>query len=487
MAGRRGGKTLWEEWEAFEAGELQGLPVGWFAPTYKILLDAWEDIQRRFGPFIRDKNESEHRLWWRSGAPLEFWSLDSGVVARSRKYGLAVVDEAGLVQNLEQRWRADIEPTLLDLDGRAIFGSTPNLVGPEFVRLFNRGVPPNAEWASFRWSSLDNPHLAGNVAERLAKLREQGVPDWLIRQEYFAEPAESDRAFFRQSDIDGHKARNARPELFRAVIDLPAEIHSQRDELIKNDRLRELRCARDGSGPWRMWTEAPDPHRAYCMGVDLSYGVGSSNTVFSVGESNGRKVAEYVYPGVTTERAARLAALAGFYWKGQHGPCLINFERNGPGEVFVHELRALNYPLIYQERVQSQKQDAGVTSNYGWRSTAESKEALLGEYRAALASDHFRNPSQSALDECLSYQYDDAMRLTAPFDRTKSKDDPARVKHGDRVIADALLYQAMRARGRSVLEDVPVFAPGTYGDIFKLAEKHPDVWGRGSAAKWLPG
>lgn len=484
MAGRRGGKTLLEECEAFDAGQLRGLPVGWFSPTYKILLDAWEDIQRRFGPFIRDKSESEHRLWWRSGAVLEFWSLDSGVIGRSRKYGLAVVDEAGLVPNLDQRWRADIEPTLLDLDGRGLFGSTPNLVGPEFTKLYARGVPANENWASFRWSSLDNPYLPANVAERIAQLRKDGVPEWIIRQEYFAEPAESDRAFFRAADIEAHKTAHGRAPVMRGSVVVPEDRVADRFAIVKAGKLTEgdgdtkrdlIAFRQDAGGPLRLWAK-PDPSEIHCIGADLGYGVGSSNTVFSIGNRHTRrKVAEYAWPGVTPDEAAMLCAMLGYWFAGPTGPAWICFERNGPGEVFAKRMHELEYGALWHERKGSSAIDnLALTMKYGWWNS--DKEPLLGAYRASMLDGKFINPSIPALDECQSYQYDDQMCLKSSFDRTKSRDDPARVKHGDRCIADSLLNLCFDWTYEPVPKAPPTFAPGSYGDIFKLAERLPEVF-----------
>lgn len=482
-AGRRGGKTLLEEVEAFDAGQLRGQPAGWFAPTYKILLDAWEDLQRRFAPFIADKRESEHRLWWRSGAPLEFWSLDSGVIARSRKYGLAVIDEAGLVPDLAQRWRADIEPTLLDLDGRAIFASTPNLVGPDFNVLYQRGRPHGDEWASFSWSSQDNPYLPANVAERIARLRTEGVPDWIIRQEYFAEPAESDRAFFRAADIAAHQAAHGREPIERATLDVPADRYGDRFALIARRERDALRWTPDPVGPWRLW-EPRDPSDNHCIGVDLAYGVGSSNTVFSVGRMTGRrKTAEYAWPGVTPDEAAMLAAAAGAWWSGPNGPATICFERTGPGEVFAKRMQELRYPSLWYERKDASRIDhAALTRRYGWDSTAKSKEAMLGAYRAALSDGKFVNPSIAALAEALTYQYDGQMRLTSPFERS-GRDDPARVKHGDRAIADGLLNLAFDWTPEPPVAVETEWAPNTYGAAFNHPHPNADVgkpvrWGR---------
>jgi hypothetical protein len=49
--GRRFGKTDLCEIVIHEP-LLAGYPVGWFAPTYKILDDAWDEISRMYAPVI---------------------------------------------------------------------------------------------------------------------------------------------------------------------------------------------------------------------------------------------------------------------------------------------------------------------------------------------------------------------------------------------------------------------------------------------------
>src|SRR5688500_13335349 len=59
--GRRFGKTDVCEILVCEP-LLAGYPVGWFAPTYKILDEAWSEIGRMYAPVIAASNKTEKRI-----------------------------------------------------------------------------------------------------------------------------------------------------------------------------------------------------------------------------------------------------------------------------------------------------------------------------------------------------------------------------------------------------------------------------------------
>src|SRR5690349_21852726 len=55
---------------------LAGLPVGWFCPTYKILDEAWQEINRIYAPIITASNKTEKRIDFITGSRLDGWTLD---------------------------------------------------------------------------------------------------------------------------------------------------------------------------------------------------------------------------------------------------------------------------------------------------------------------------------------------------------------------------------------------------------------------------
>src|SRR5215831_1515718 len=91
--GRRFGKTLLGIDRAIETA-LQGYPVAWFSPTYKMLSDAWRELKNLAAPLQHKINEPQHRLelpstpdsGWGEVGLIDGWSLDSPDTARGRKY-----------------------------------------------------------------------------------------------------------------------------------------------------------------------------------------------------------------------------------------------------------------------------------------------------------------------------------------------------------------------------------------------------------------
>lgn len=136
-------------------------PVGWFIPRYKQLKETWRELSTLLKPIIETNDQTEKRMVLTNGGLIEGWCFDRDPDAgRSRKYGLAIIDEAALTENLETTWRAAIRPTLTDYRGSAWFLSSPR--GKNFFHtLFLRGLDQKQfpAWRSWTASTYDNPHI----------------------------------------------------------------------------------------------------------------------------------------------------------------------------------------------------------------------------------------------------------------------------------------------------------------------------------------
>lgn|SRR5690242_12846787 len=138
---------------------LQGKPVAWFAPNYRLLSDVWRILQSMLQPVIVGVNQQERRLELRGGGIIEMWSLDSPDSGRGRAYAVVVIDEAAMVPNLEQVWQQTIRPMLTDFLGEAWFLSTPKGMN-YFKTLFDRGQDPTkGDWMSWQMPTSENPHI----------------------------------------------------------------------------------------------------------------------------------------------------------------------------------------------------------------------------------------------------------------------------------------------------------------------------------------
>jgi hypothetical protein len=204
--GRRFGKTKMLCDKLVETA-IAGYPAGYFAPSYKYLVEGWRDIVDMVEPIIKHKSEAERRIVLTTGGIIDCWSLDSDGAGngkktyksgRGRKYMRVVIDEAAYVPGLEQVFEYAIYPTLLDYKGDAWFASTPNGKGG-FYRLFRKGQKndPNydPEWASWRMPTVSNTTI-DHIEQEVAKAKKR-LPDHVFRQEYLAEFLEDSGQVFR--------------------------------------------------------------------------------------------------------------------------------------------------------------------------------------------------------------------------------------------------------------------------------------------------
>lgn len=172
---------------------VEGYPVAWFAPTYKLLLEVWDEFERLLAPVTLKKDTQQKRIKLYGGGIVECWSLDSGTVARGRKYKRVGIDEAAMAAYLETQWYEEIRPTLADYKGDAWFFSTPK--GRNFFyKLFARGMDElQKKWRAFQLPTLSNPYID---AEEIHEQKDE-LPSDTYEQEYLARFLENAGAVFR--------------------------------------------------------------------------------------------------------------------------------------------------------------------------------------------------------------------------------------------------------------------------------------------------
>ena len=161
---------------------LEGYPVGWFSPTYKMLLDVWRDIVQALTPYTTRKNVQERRIETATGGTLDMWSLDKPDTARGRKYARVVVDEAAMVPNLMDAWQFVIRPTLVDYQGDGYFLSTPKGRNG-FWQMYQWGIDgERSEWGAWQMPTSDNPYISDIEIEAMHNT----MPERIYQQEILA-------------------------------------------------------------------------------------------------------------------------------------------------------------------------------------------------------------------------------------------------------------------------------------------------------------
>jgi hypothetical protein len=211
--GRRWGKTLLAETMACEMA-IDGKLIGWFAPEYKFLSEAYGDIVDFLSPLIYRSSKMDGVIRLTTGGRIDFWSLDNPRAGRSRRYHQVIIDEAAFCKpDMIEVWRKSIEPTLLDYRGSALAASNTNGDDPGnfFWRLCNE--PDKWGFTEYHAPSRNNPYLP---ADEIDALRERTHP-LVFRQEYLAEFVDfgGDSFFSQASLLD----ENSQPVEFPKLCD----------------------------------------------------------------------------------------------------------------------------------------------------------------------------------------------------------------------------------------------------------------------------
>lgn len=179
---------------------LDGYPVGWFSPTYRMLGEVWKEIVETTKPIQTRVAKQEHRIELLTGGVIDCWSLDAADSVRGRKYARVIIDEAAMVPDLGDSWQAAIRPTLTDYTGDAFLLSTPKGVN-FFHECYSRGVDPaQPDWNGWHAPTTANPYIDPAEVEA-ARLE---LPEQIFRQEYLAEFLQNEGAVFRNIDACLH-------------------------------------------------------------------------------------------------------------------------------------------------------------------------------------------------------------------------------------------------------------------------------------------
>lgn len=190
--GRRAGKTTLGL-DRCATRETLSYPVGWFSPSYKMLLEVWRDAMRIFRPITKRQSMQDHRLEFVTGGVLEFWSLDNPDVARGRKYRRVIIDEAAMIPDLMDAWNYVLRPTLTDFGGDAYFLSTPKGRNG-FWQMWQWGQDDlYPEWQSWKMPSYVNHKIAPAEFDAMRDT----LPEMVYRQEILAEFLEGQGSVFR--------------------------------------------------------------------------------------------------------------------------------------------------------------------------------------------------------------------------------------------------------------------------------------------------
>lgn len=221
----------------------------------------------------------------------------------------------------------------------------------------------------------------------------------------------------------------------------------------------DLECFEEKrGGPLKLWVSltrdlgVPRGARGYAAGCDIALGVGATPSCISIGDvATGVKVASYVNAYDKPERlAAKAVALGNAFRSKDDAPMFLAWERNGPGNTFGDRVMELGYTDVYIEG-ENQRANTRTQRKPGWGNDNRQKlQDLLGQYSAALSQRRFVNRDEDAIRECERFKVTDkGIEYVASGKRARVSvnADSSREQHGDRVIADAIMWLASRYMG----------------------------------------
>jgi hypothetical protein len=170
--GRRWGKTDLSVTVAADA-IIKGKTIGWFAPEYRYLSEPFTKLRAILEPISVRSSEGHGIIRTTTGGGLDTWTLDNPNAGRGRRYHGVIIDEAAFAKkNVNDLWRMNIRPTLLDFAGWAMVLSNTN--GIEEDNFFWRICNPDQHthkgfmgFTDFHAPSMNNPYLPPEELEAL--------------------------------------------------------------------------------------------------------------------------------------------------------------------------------------------------------------------------------------------------------------------------------------------------------------------------------
>jgi len=172
----------------------------WVAPLYKELIPASEKIRNLTPPeTIEKKFENQNIIRYiklYNGSEIYFHSADREDSLRGMGLDGLVVDEAAQLK--ETRWHGELEPSLTDKNGWAIFIGTPKGTN-WFSKLYIRGQDRTQNlYESWRFSSYDNAKENGGFIDKQNfDIIANDMPELLRRQEIYGEFLRGEGVVFR--------------------------------------------------------------------------------------------------------------------------------------------------------------------------------------------------------------------------------------------------------------------------------------------------
>lgn len=192
VCGRRFGKTQLAVWEMYGFALYHDeTKVIYVAPTIKQARDiVWEELKKITEPaWYKEPNETRLEIYIQTenGKRSEIWLRGAENIESIRgiRIDFLVVDEVASMEDWTNTWKKVISPATIDRKAPCLFIGTPSGLN-HFYDMYMLGQT-NENWASFRYTTYDNPHIPVEEIDRAKAEAEATNTMDEFRQEYMAE------------------------------------------------------------------------------------------------------------------------------------------------------------------------------------------------------------------------------------------------------------------------------------------------------------
>lgn len=266
-----------------------------------------------------------------------------------------------------------------------------------------------------------------------------GANPILIAQEYDMDFGSSVARYFAEPLVARLKTQIVR-------VCLRGEFYVDRENLVG-------KWSENEDGRFRLWcpigNDGRPPRSEYIVGCDVAAGIGgsmSSNSTISVFDRRlGKKVLSFASPSVLPYDLAELAIAVCRWFVGyDNRPAFLIWEVNNYGNEFRLRVERSDFHFYYRRK----PRDATLYSKdtqYGGYHTHR-RSALLGPYREALLEGFFINPDPESVEELRQYEIGQDGEPVHVAEKSRDSSG-AKGAHGDRCIADSLVWHAAMTFG----------------------------------------
>ncbi len=196
-AGRRFGKTVLGMAKILVAATSHPNSVSlWVAPSHSQSRMALDMVGTAIPRDAREVNRTLSEIYLPNGSKLVFRSGERWDNLRGDGLVCAILDEGAFLD--ERVWTEAVRPALSDHKGEALLISTFN--GENWFYKYYRNAieEDNDQWASWRFSTIDNPFIDPLEIEEARR----NLPREVFEQEYEASPMAFSGAVFDSEKID---------------------------------------------------------------------------------------------------------------------------------------------------------------------------------------------------------------------------------------------------------------------------------------------